>query len=137
MVTLSGCRLIQTKGFLVLKSIFSLILCQVLQDGLLFLGFDMFFMISRLWHRINDIDLKAKFLSEMCKVLQGHLIVASLWYRSIDFSFEISFVYESVPSAWSILIISVVKHVLFSNLPLIQASNHWFLNHISQVLHGR
>ena len=48
MVTLSGCHLIQTKGFLVLKSIFSLILCQVLQNGLLFLGFDMFFMVSRL-----------------------------------------------------------------------------------------
>ena len=34
MVTLSGCHLIQTKG--------------LLQNGLLFLGFDMFFMVSRL-----------------------------------------------------------------------------------------
>ena len=48
MVTLCGQPLIQTKGFLILKSIFSLKLCQVLQGCLLFLKLDMFFMATRL-----------------------------------------------------------------------------------------
>ena len=48
-------------------------------------------------------------------------LVASLWYKSRDFDFEINFVYEFVPSAWSILIISAVRHVIFGNLPMMQA----------------
>ena len=76
-------------------------------------------------------------LSGMCKVLQGHflwlevrifILVASLWYRSRDCDFEINFVYECMPSAWSILIISVFSHVHFGNLTLIQAKCLWFWN---------
>ena len=62
MITLSCYPLIQTKDFLILKSIFSLNLCQVLQGCLLFVGLDMFFMVTRLSYKTKDIDFKTKFL---------------------------------------------------------------------------
>ena len=129
--------LIQTIGFLILKSIFSLISCQVLQGCLLFVGLDMFSMVTRFWYRTKDIDFETKFFSGMCQVLQGHflwlgvrmvMLVATLWYRSRDCDFELNFVYECVPNPWSILIISVVNHVPFGNSTLIQANCLWFWN---------
>ena len=45
----------------------------------------------------------------MCQVLQDQLIVARVK----------SYVYESVPSAWSIFVISVVRHVLL-------VTCHWY-----------
>ena len=71
----------------------------------------MFTTVSHLWYRTKDIDFETKFLSGMSKVLQGHflwlevsmvILVASLWSRSRDCDFEISFVYECMPSAWSV-----------------------------------
>ena len=47
--------------FFILKSIFSLNLCQVLQGCVLFLGLDIFFMVTRLWYRTKDIDFETKF----------------------------------------------------------------------------
>ena len=105
--------------FFILKSTFSLILCQVLQVCLLFLGRDLFFMVNRLWYRLKDIDFKLKLIMVRVGMVT---LAASLWYRSRDFDFEINFVYKFVPSAWSFIIISVVRHVPVGNLPLIQAT---------------
>ena len=51
--------LIQTKGFLILKSISSLDLCQVLHSCLLFLKLDMLFMVTCLcfWNQIFFLNL--------------------------------------------------------------------------------
>ena len=48
MITLSGCSFNTDQRFLILKSIFSLNLCQVLQVCLLFLELDMLFIVIRL-----------------------------------------------------------------------------------------
>ena len=74
MSTLSGYPLLQTKTFLILKSNISVNLCQLLQDFSLFLGLDMFFMVTRLWCRTKAIDFKTKFLFRMYQVLQIHLL---------------------------------------------------------------
>ena len=65
MVTLCGQSLIKTKSFLILKSIFSLNLCQVLQGCLLFLGLHMFLMVTRLSYRTKNIDFEIKFFFRM------------------------------------------------------------------------
>ena len=131
MVTLSGNLWYRPLIFLILKSIFSLILGQVLQ------GLDTFSMMTCLLYRTKDVNFETKFLSGMCQVFPGHflwlevhmvMLLASFWYRSRDCDFEINFLYECVPSAWSILIISVVSHVPFCNLTLKQVNWIWFWN---------
>ena len=89
---------------MILKSISSLILHQVLQGCLSFQRLNMFFLLTS-----SDIDFESKFFYRMCQVLQDHLIVARV----------MSYVYESVPSAWSIFVISVVRHILL-------VTCHWY-----------
>ena len=83
----------------------------MLQGCLLFLGLDMFFMETN--------DFETKFLSGMCQVIQGHLIVARgrqchfewlAFYTEQRFlNFKISFHFEFTSSVSLLLIICRVS----------------------------
>ena len=90
----------------------------------------MFFMVSRLWFRIKDIDFEINCFFGMHQVLQnqGHFLWLALDADQRFFYFKINFLFDFSSSASSLLIISKARHILDGDSSLIQSKEYWFWN---------
>ena len=61
----------------------------------------------------------------------GHFEWLAFYTNQRFFYFKINFLFEFVPSASGLRIISRVRHILYGDSPLIQNKGYWFWNQIS------
>ena len=71
--------MMQIEGFLILKTSFSLVLCQALSGSLLFLSLDVLFVVTRLLtQKKGFLILKSIFSLSFCQMLQRCLLFLGL-----------------------------------------------------------